>query len=139
MLSANCAIGPDGQLLDASQISWDYDPDPLFQPPNSSVSSASRISPAPNAFDMLISNGHTQASSIAGQRRSNRTRRPTEKVREGASDSKRKASPGPADDVPSRKIVKTTSSSTLIVDETTNANSSEEGMLVDSEESGDCK
>ncbi|THU87903.1 hypothetical protein K435DRAFT_866833 [Dendrothele bispora CBS 962.96] len=108
MSTDNCAVGPDGKLLDASQITWTYDPDPSVLPPGSVSSSAtmSQSTLVPNAFDVLISNGRAQASTIAGQRRSNRVRRSTEKLREGQSNksNKRKASPESNHRVVSRKM-----------------------------------
>ncbi|KAK7464860.1 hypothetical protein VKT23_006065 [Stygiomarasmius scandens] len=96
----NCAVGVDGKLLDASEISWSFDSDPAVIPPASwKPLGSSTLGSTKNAFDMLLSKGHTPASSIAGQRRSTRDRRPTEKVLENlkaaTSKGKRKASPEP--------------------------------------------
>ncbi|KAF5340518.1 hypothetical protein D9758_015834 [Tetrapyrgos nigripes] len=95
--SDNCALGPDGELLDASQIVWDYDPDPTVVPPGAQTSSSppSTSQTVRNAFDVLTSRGHVQAQTVAGQRKSTRTRRPTQKMLENNTPSingKRKAS-----------------------------------------------
>ncbi|KAF5336641.1 hypothetical protein D9758_015942 [Tetrapyrgos nigripes] len=96
--SDNCALGPDGKLLDASQIVWDYDPDPTIVPPGTQTLSSppSTSQTVRNAFDVLTSHGHAQAKTVAGQRKSTRTCRPTQKMLENNTprgNGKRKASP----------------------------------------------
>jgi hypothetical protein len=91
MSNDNCALGKDGQLLDAAEIEWFNDPDdakPMnvatsssaAQPASVSALSTSTSTPQ-NVFDLLGYKA-TPAISVAGSRRkSGRVSRPTAKAR----------------------------------------------------------
>jgi hypothetical protein len=97
MSEDNCAIGPDGKLKDASEITWFNDPDDEFpiEPlstdismaassslPASHDSSSSQTTSRVNAFSVLLSKGAKPTNTTAGSRRSTRTVKPSAKVRE---------------------------------------------------------
>ena len=76
MASDNCAIGPDGKLLDASKITWFNDPDDAEpMAPASSTSSAVQRQPSVNTLDAFVTRDPPPAA-----RRSARAPRPSTKV-----------------------------------------------------------
>ncbi|KAI0038376.1 hypothetical protein FA95DRAFT_1613436, partial [Auriscalpium vulgare] len=83
--SDQCAVGPDGRLLDASEITFYNDPDDENPLPASITSSMTPSSaPAVNAFDILTCKTaaqHPAAPKVAGARRSGRVSRPSGRVR----------------------------------------------------------
>ncbi|THU77940.1 hypothetical protein K435DRAFT_877197 [Dendrothele bispora CBS 962.96] len=134
----NCAVGPDGKLLDASEISWSFDPDATVVPPASWSPTVSSSTPpkSKNAFDVLLSKGRNPASSISGQRRSTRERRPTEKVLESSkstSKGKRKASPEPRRRVVVRKISNTPAESIANADTGDSGSENETEVVTEAE------
>lgn len=77
-MSDNCAVGPDGKLLDEKDIDWYNDRDdelPIAPAASSSTS-------AQNAFSVLLARGGKPATVTAGSRRSNRPSKPSAKVLE---------------------------------------------------------
>ncbi|THV03564.1 hypothetical protein K435DRAFT_851686 [Dendrothele bispora CBS 962.96] len=138
-----CAVGADGRLLDASEISWSFDSDPAVIPPASwkPLGSSSPPVPTKNAFDILLSSkGHTSASGTASQRRSTRERRPTEKALENfksGSRGKRKASPEPCHRVVVRKISHTLDNTDIDTGKTDPGCETEVAEAASDEESSD--
>jgi hypothetical protein len=86
MASPGCAIGPDGQLLDASEIEWVNDPDDLIPIPPPATATASRepsanLSREPSVTTLDRFFMKTPAARIvAGSRRSARVPRPSGRV-----------------------------------------------------------
>jgi hypothetical protein len=71
--SDQCALGPDGNLLDASEIVWQHDPDdptPLMPPP----------SPKPTTLHAFFRGGAAPALEVGGSRRSVRVPKPSKRV-----------------------------------------------------------
>ena len=97
MSESNCTIGSDGKLKDAADIPWYNNPDdddPIaLSGPSSTLpasSSASQvIPPKSNAFSVLLAKGNKPAAITAGSRRSTRAPKPSAKVRDTASSSKK--------------------------------------------------
>ncbi|KAF9065487.1 hypothetical protein BDP27DRAFT_54946 [Rhodocollybia butyracea] len=104
MSDENCAVAPDGSLKDAQDINWQYDPDSAVLPSNTwtshvdNESGKSMGAVSKDAFTTLMGAGKSSAAVVAGQRKSNRTRRPSTKVLQAQdvpSKGKRKSSPAP--------------------------------------------
>jgi hypothetical protein len=81
--SESCALDVNGNLMEASEISWQYDPDDP-QPPNlTNTSTSTSSTPAPsNVFDVLMDKGHAPSNVVAGTRRSARVPKPAQKIRD---------------------------------------------------------
>jgi hypothetical protein len=120
-MTDNCAVGSDGKLLDASQIEWQFDPDSSTVPPAYWIPASAPSSSTPNAFDVLLAKRHSPAITVAGQRRSERVKRPTAKVIEGSNTEsvkgKRKASPEAPRRTVSRKITESDSDVDMVNDD----------------------
>jgi hypothetical protein len=84
-----CALGPDGQLLNASEIQFFFDPDddkpmqPL--PPKSIDHSSSTNNPPIDAFTVLLARPGEMSAAQTGARRSRRVGKPSEKLRDANS------------------------------------------------------
>ena len=111
MASRGCAEGSDGELLEASEITWYHDPDdtePIPPTPASAISSSpSQLSAS--TLDAFFTNVPS-AQKVAGSRRSTRIPRPSVRVTDPenamvrvGSSRKRSASAGPP---PRRRICK---------------------------------
>jgi hypothetical protein len=115
-MSDQCAVGPNGALLDASQIVWYNDPDddnPIIATTSSTAiatpaSSGASSVPTLNAFDILRSARKTSSSFIPSSRRSTRVSKPSAKLRDKANaelpNGKRKAVDVPSGRQVSRRI-----------------------------------
>jgi hypothetical protein len=78
---SNCALGPDGELKDASKIIWYHDADddtPIIPPP--AILSDSGSPPAKDALSVLMQGGRQLVSSGAPSRRSTRTSKPSARL-----------------------------------------------------------
>jgi hypothetical protein len=85
MTTSQCAVGPDGELLDASKIDWYHDPDDDCPLP--SVSSAVPVTPGSSAVTSSDPKIHPffqskglPAAIVAGSRRSTRAIRPSTRL-----------------------------------------------------------
>jgi hypothetical protein len=84
--SDSCAVGPDGKLLDASEITWFNDPDDAHPIPG--PDSGTPAAGSSSVFAIMMQAGRTSTTKIAGGRRSTSPRRssrcskPSAKLRE---------------------------------------------------------
>src|ERR1700685_1168477 len=76
---SDCAVGPDGKLLDAKDIEWYEDADssePINQVTTPSVTTTSSSA----AFHPFLRGGPAPAVVVAGARRSGRATRPSNRI-----------------------------------------------------------
>jgi hypothetical protein len=81
--ASGCAVGPDGSLLDASQIKWFHDADDAlpFAPASSSPSSGDKASTSSEAgVHPLFRRRPAATLKVAGARRSARALRPSARM-----------------------------------------------------------
>ncbi|KAM6489570.1 hypothetical protein JOM56_014989, partial [Amanita muscaria] len=79
--SDQCALGPDGKLLDASEIAWVHDPDdPTPIAPSQQSIAIPVLAPKVPSVHPFFHGGPAPAIMVAGSRRSGRVSQPSKRV-----------------------------------------------------------